>query len=348
MYWLGKLSINEYLNDVDREIQFSSTLRERVGHHIYGELWADNIKRFLHQKKLLERPIHIISANPHSIMNCLFAAKALKKDLGIKTIEEYALDLSQDKSGKLRSKVEKLAEKSGMHSIADSSGTNLHVQIFDMDKVDCEECPQEITIDHSQVSQQKPVLIVMDYAFGEQAYETMDELLKPFTYKGVKMPLSIQSVSIMGKAGILEGKKGEVMIPTAHIFEGTADNYPFNNQFSKEDFTGHGLSVFEGPMVTVLGTSLQNRDILRYFLRSSWRAIGLEMEGAHYQKAIQAASHIRNSVSSDIKIRYAYYASDNPLETGSTLASGGLGADGVKPTYLISIKILNQILGSIV
>jgi hypothetical protein len=26
----------------------------------------------------------------------------------------------------------------------------------------------------------KPVLIVMDYAFGEQAYETIDELLKPF------------------------------------------------------------------------------------------------------------------------------------------------------------------------
>jgi hypothetical protein len=27
-----------------------------------------------------------------------------------------------------------------------------------------------------------------------------------------------------------------------------------------------------------------------------------------------------------------------PLETGSTLASGGLGTTGVKPTYLITIK----------
>jgi hypothetical protein len=26
-----------------------------------------------------------------------------------------------------------------------------------------------------------------------------------------------------------------------------------------------------------------------------------------------------------LKVRYAYYASDNLLETGSTLASGGLG-----------------------
>ena len=98
-------------------------------------------------------------------------------------------------------------------------------------------------------------------------------------------------------------------------------------------------------MITVLGTSLQNKDILRYFLRSSWKAAGLEMEGAHYQKAIQAASMIRGSISKDVTLRYAYYASDNPLETGSTLASGGLGVDGVKPTYEITLAILKGVLG---
>ena len=133
------------------------------------------------------------------------------------------------------------------------------------------------------------------------------------------------------------------MVPTAHVFEGTADNYPLDNEFRKSDFEGFGLKVFEGPMITVLGTSLQNRDILRYFLRSSWKAVGLEMEGAHYQKAIQAAARIRNNIRPDAAIRYAYYASDNPLETGSTLASGSLGVEGVKPTYLITLNILNRI-----
>ena len=98
-------------------------------------------------------------------------------------------------------------------------------------------------------------------------------------------------------------------------------------------------------MVTVLGTSLQNKDVLEYFLDSSWKAIGLEMEGAHYQKAIQSASKIRNSIKKTVKLRYAYYASDNPLITGKTLASGSLGQDGVKPTYLITVQILNKILG---
>jgi hypothetical protein len=186
----------------------------------------------------------------------------------------------------------------------------------------------------------------MDYAFGEQAYETIDELLKPFTEKKKASYLNIASLSIMGKAGILEGGKGDLMIPSAHIFEGTADNYPFKNELCADDFEGHGLKVFEGTMVTVLGTSLQNKDILKFFHQSTWNVIGLEMEGVHYQKAIQSASKIRKSIREDVKVRYAYYASDNPLETGSTLASGGLGTTGVKPTYLITDKILTQLFNS--
>ncbi len=148
----------------------------------------------------------------------------------------------------------------------------------------------------------------------------------------------------MGKAGILEGNKGDIMVPTAHVFEGTGDNYPLENDFCESDFTESGLKYYEGTMITVLGTSLQNRDVLHHFLSSTWHAIGLEMEGAHYQKAIQSASRIRKSISSAIKVRYVYYASDNPLVTGSTLSSGSLGAEGVKPTYWITLKILEKIL----
>ena len=148
----------------------------------------------------------------------------------------------------------------------------------------------------------------------------------------------------MGKAGILEGSKGDIMIPSAHIFEGTADNYPFKNELSIEDFDNEDLKVFDGTMVTVLGTSLQNKELLKFFHDSTWNVIGLEMEGVHYQKAIQAASKIRRSINPDVKVRYAYYASDNPLKTGGTLASGGLGSSGVKPTYLITQQILKQIL----
>lgn len=342
-YWLGFRSTEEAAAGRDREITFSSALRERIGHHYYGEIWARNIKQFLLEKGLMERPIHIISANLHSVMNSLYAPKVFKK--GKQLLEEMARELSLPENDQLRKKVFEYAQKNGMYQLDDHSGTNIGVQLFDLAKVNTADLAPELEADAEYLKEKKPVLLVMDYAFGEQAYETLDELLKPLEQHEKRYPLQVASINIMGKAGILEGGKGDIMVPTAHIFEGTADNYPFENDFSKSDFTGFGLQVFEGPMITVLGTSLQNKDILQYFLRSSWGAIGLEMEGAHYQKAIQAATRIRRSGPSEVVVRYAYYASDNPLITGHTLASGSLGVDGVKPTYLITVKMLSRILG---
>lgn len=278
----------------------------------------------------------------HSVMNTLFAPNALKTPASKKDVFKVYESLSNKDNESLRNKVTKEALQNGMFYIEDTSGTNIDVQIFDTSKIDSTKT--DIKISKTTLEQKKPIILVMDYAFGEQAYETIDELLKPYKVKGKKIHLNVESVSIMGKAGILEGGKGDIMIPSAHIFEGTADNYPFENELKNEDLEGKGVAIYEGSMITVLGTSLQNKDILKFFHNSTWQVIGLEMEGAHYQKAIQAASKVRGSISSNVKVRYAYYASDNPLETGATLASGGLGTSGVRPTYLITRTILEQIL----
>ncbi|OAV44370.1 hypothetical protein [Lewinella sp. 4G2] len=347
-YWLGSLAKAEEEKNDDREISFSNTLRENTGHHYHGELWAENIKAVLLERKLIERPLHIISANLHSVVNALFSPAALSgKIKNLKGMFEYARSMSQAEFKHLRPEVFKLAFENGLTEIADTSGTNLGVQILDTAAFDPKVISAEIGFRPTRVPDQAPVILVMDYAFGEQAYESMDELLRPYhdPASGRVYDMPVESINIMGKAGILEGKKGDIMVPDAHIFEGTADNYPFQNDFSAADFEDQGLGVYTGPMVTVLGTSLQNIPILDYFLTSSWRAAGLEMEGAHYQKAIQAATHIRRSVNPDLKLRYAYYASDNPLQTGHTLASGPLGVSGVKPVYLCTLRILERILG---
>tara|TARA_B110000003_G_scaffold42848_2_gene40217 strand:- start:24560 stop:26245 length:1686 start_codon:yes stop_codon:yes gene_type:complete len=342
IYWLGKLAINESCHQQKRTVNFSSVLGEGIGHHIYGEIWANNIKKVLKDHDLLKRPIHIISANMHSVLNTIYASSSLpiiakqKKEF-----ELYEL-LSNEDSKPLQKKIKEFASENGLIFIKDTSGANINVQIIDSKKINL----IKTQFKKSDPKVEDPLIIVMDYAFGEQAYETMDELLKPYKEKGNSTHLNIKSISIMGKAGILEGRKGDIMIPSAHIFEGTADNYPFTNELSKEDLEGYGVTSFDGTMVTVLGTSLQNKDLLKFFHDSTWNVIGLEMEGAHYQKAIQAASRIRGNISDDVKVRYAYYASDNPLETGATLASGGLGMSGVTPTYAITHKILEQIFNS--
>ena len=340
IYWLGKLAINEVLDNKKRKITFSTVLIEEIGHHIYGDVWADNIKKILKENKLLQRPIHIISANMHSVLNSIYAKGALPEEAEEYEGFELFQLLSNADSKPLQKRVKEYASENGLIYVKDTSGTNINVQIIDTDKINFEVSSfnKENSIDKS------PVIIVMDYAFGEQAYETMDELLKPYWDSKNKNHLDVKSVSIMGKAGILEGGKGDIMIPDAHIFEGTADNYPFKNELSKEDLEGFGVEVFDGSMISVLGTSLQNKDLLEFFHDSTWNVIGLEMEGAHYQKAIQSASKIRGNISRKVKVRYAYYASDNPLETGATLASGGLGMTGVTPTYAITQKILEQIL----
>ncbi|GAA4829296.1 DUF6909 family protein [Algivirga pacifica] len=347
VYWLGKLAIDETFNDEPRHISFSPALRTRIGHHIYGERWANRIKQYLHENGLMDREIHIISANLHSVMNSLYFKEALGGGYKKLSLLDGIQELTRDKNRPLGDKILHYALDHGMHMIRENTGTNIAVQIFDTDKIDLKQLPEEIKGDLKGLKSRKPVIVVMDYAFGEQAFETMDELLKPYKHPSLEKPhcMNVHSISVMGKAGILYGGKGDIMIPSSHIFEGTADNYPFDNDFSKEDFADiEDLNTYEGSMITVLGTSLQNKDILEYFKESSWNSVGLEMEGAHYQKAIQGASRIRTNIRKDVIVRYAYYASDNPLETGSTLASGSLGNMGVKPTYVITQKILEKIL----
>lgn len=336
IYHLGNVSITDMKEVREREVHFSAILKERVGHHLFGEKWANKVKEVLVKNSLHMKPLHIISANMHSVKNMLFANDALKKKAT--TAVDYKLyqDISNKKD--LRDKILDYALNKGMIYIDDNSGSNIDVQIIDLSKIELKNSP------FSQFNYKgDEVILVFDYAFGEQAYEIMDELLRPYTFEEKVYTMKVKSISIMGKAGILNGGKGDIMIPTSHIFEGTADNYPFENALQLSDFEDDELQAFQGSMLTVLGTSLQNKDILSYFMNSSWKAIGLEMEGAHYQKAIQVASKIRHHISEDLFLCYAYYASDNPLETGSTLSSGGLGLTGVKPTYLITLKILEKI-----
>ncbi|WP_312206080.1 DUF6909 family protein [Epilithonimonas hominis] len=337
IYWLGQISLEDWKENREREIYFSAILQERVGHHLFGERWANKIKKVLVENDLHMRPLHIISANMHSVKNMVFANDALNKK-GTKEVD-YKLFADISNKKELQTKVLEYAEKQGMIYIDDNSGSNIDVQIIDLAKTELKN-----TVFADQKFKGDDVILVFDYAFGEQAFEVMDELLRPYEVKGEVYMMKVKSVSIMGKAGILTGGKGDIMIPTSHIFEGTADNYVFENALKATDFVDDEIKSFEGPMITVLGTSLQNKDILSYFMTTSWKAIGLEMEGAHYQKAIQVASKIRHHISPDLFVMYAYYASDNPLETGSTLSSGGLGLTGVKPTYMITHKIIEKIL----
>ncbi len=134
VYGLGKTSHREEAKNQDREISFTPTLRERVGHHLYGERWASHIKRYLLTQGLHERPLA------------------------------------------LRKQVAAYATENGLHELEDLSGTSIAVQLIDTAKLNLRKLPLELSFNPEYVKEQQPVILVMDYAFGEQAFETMDEV----------------------------------------------------------------------------------------------------------------------------------------------------------------------------
>ncbi|MBF0572285.1 MAG: hypothetical protein HQK69_00795 [Desulfamplus sp.] len=356
IYHLGKrLQRDQQSRDDALVIYFTPSLMSIIGHQRYGKLWALRIDHEISALNLQQRPLHIISANLHSVVNLIYgyaAIKNLSKHCEHKknpnkeiVIKEQNANINEDIytfCASLKDKTNQIIEfatSRGLYLLPDKSGANIDCQLIDTALLGDIEFYPDLKIDIAQMKD-KPLILVMDYAFGAQAFEAMEQLLKPYEQNGAKKALTNGSISIMGKAGILPGDKGDIMLATAHVCEGTSDNYIFENDLSPEEFDA-GVRVFVGPMATVLGTSLQNKDVLKMFM-SDWKAVGLEMEGGYYHKAINA-SIIKGNIPLKTKVRYAYYASDNPLKSGSTLAAGAMGKEGIKPTYMITKVILEKI-----
>ncbi len=134
IYKLGKLALNEEVKNDKRIITFSPVLRERLGHHIHGEIWANNIKERLISHDMFSRDIHIISANMHSVMNTIYAAQVFPERCQEKGLLAVYQQLGQRNNQSMRDKISAFALKNGMTYINDHSGTNIDVQIFDLNK----------------------------------------------------------------------------------------------------------------------------------------------------------------------------------------------------------------------
>ncbi|MEZ4524388.1 MAG: hypothetical protein R2941_00505 [Desulfobacterales bacterium] len=342
IYYMGKRIDEEresHLNSI--VIYLTPSLMNIIGHQKYGSKWANDIKEKLQSLHLDKRPLHIVSANLHSVVNLLYGYAAVKADRRGESVTDLfdLIHLIRER----RDVVFHFAREHGMYELPDRSGTHIDCQIIDTALLEGLNFHPELAVRLPAEEAERPVLLVMDYAFGTQAFEVMDNLLNPYAEGPPESLMNIRSISVMGKAGILPGKKGDIMLATAHVIEGTSDNYLFENDLDEKDFGRmEGIDIFTGPIITVLGTSLQNSDMLVRF-QKSWNTVGLEMEGGHYQRAISAAI-IKGHIPKDVKVRYAYYASDNPIVSGQTLAAGEMGAEGVRPTYLVTKVILQKVL----
>ncbi|MBI4851054.1 MAG: hypothetical protein HY819_04415 [Acidobacteria bacterium] len=312
-----------------------------------------------------ERPIHIISSNTHSTVNVLSGYARLHEDEVLSwgranSTDTEALDLIERHvntvhhtnliyylmKGYLRSlpdiRTSKIAydESLGITALPDIFMVGIDCQVIDLTKIDFNLIDPRLVVDRDKLMQTRPLIINFDYAFGEQAGTIIEELIMSFQKR-------IHSFSIMGKAGTVVGERGGIMIPSYLLQQGRNEIYDFpnGNGLKKEDFTdviATSRVYTNGPMLTVLGTVLQNNSMLNEYYEK-WHILGLEMEGIPYVRKLHQCNKL-GYLRDDIMINVAYYASDAPLIPGETL-SKELSFAGVDATYGINIVILNKLLG---
>ncbi len=294
--------------------------------------WVRIVNDHIERLGMVDRPIVIVSSNRHSLINCLspFVRKLASQEAWEK-LDDYARlsELLIDEPAR-RAKLECDAE-SGIH-LLETPDYMPFCQLVDLAEID----PQFVDTRLGWLERTDGVILNMDYAFGEEAFFLLNELLEC-------LGKQLRGIYIMGKAGTLVGKRGEVLLPTFFVKLGSGDTYEVGNCLSENDFEGFTDSAIHtgGPMLTVAGTFLQNREALRYF-RDRWHALGVEMEGTPYAKALEQA-RLRGRVSPDLAVGVAYYASDAPL-SGDFLSTP-LGSAGIGPVYAVSLAILRSIIG---
>ncbi|KAG5482749.1 hypothetical protein CUR178_06789 [Leishmania enriettii] len=224
-----------------------------------------------------------------------------------------------------------------------------------------EATPSAPQVKHGRL--QRHFLINMDFAFGAQAEGICRVIFSAFGKR-------IRSVSVMGKAGGLMGKRGDIQLASHVLLSKSSlileDNQDELRNCRNQDLTAQRLQELAGPRVqvhhgkvlTVTGTMLQNVHLLRYY-QQVWRCIGTEMEGSYFARVIE--DFYRQGIAHPgLTSRFAYYTSDLPLaqhdaemEERRTHRLGGEAAtlsapmnpqEGVPPLYAIARGILEKVL----
>jgi hypothetical protein len=230
----------------------------------------------------------------------------------------------------------RVERESGIHRIEQTVSTGVQVQLVDTNAVAYRSVDPGLRVSKKP---RRALIVNIDYAFGEQAQHIMRNLL-------VLYGRNIRSISFLGKAGALVGRRGDIVVPSAFVEQTTElfQPVPVPDQAVIAEL-GAALpdrSVHTGTMLTVDGTLLQNR-LMLHFYRHLWDAVGIEMEGSHYFRQVVESREL-GVIPEDTQLRFFYYVSDVPLEHASSLSSRLAPTEGVPPLYAITRSLLRRIL----
>ncbi|MFP4113941.1 MAG: DUF6909 family protein [Spirochaetota bacterium] len=302
-------------------------------------------------------PVHIVSSNTHSVGNCLSSWYSRHGDEMRAWTQSTSHPLAERKWANeydflyavardfftAKPEAAEAARSSevsqGIHRLRETASTGIQVQLIDMDRV-CRSDVDPDAVPHG--ARRRGLIVNIDYAFGAQAEHILRSLLLLFGR-------NVRSVRLLGKAGALVGNRGDVLVPTGFI-EQSGDQL-YEMPASYDERLGDVCSslqarlptgtVHAGSMLTVDGTLLQNRDMLRFY-RYIWSCVGMEMEGAYYYRQYREAQ-TTGLIDDDVRAGFYYYVSDIPLEHAANLSARLEPHEGVPPLYAITRQVLSTI-----
>ena len=363
---------------MDLEVQlFSGSLNE---YRRATRFWWDHIEASL--PDIARRPVYFISSNTHSIPNLLTGFALTQQDrlthflhtAGDEDLLGEWRDINQEETPSrpenflyyilkkyqatsqgmdLNQAQSAYEENNGMHRFPSEQAFDIEAQIIDLaalnpETIDPRLSPASLAgspTDWTFLKKSNALILNIDYPLGLAAYNLLVKI--------AEHTCPLLGVYIMGKAATLNGRRGDVMIPNVTYDEQSSNTYMYSNCFSASDVSPYliyGTVLDNQKSVSVLGTYLQNAQIMQVIYREGYTDI--EMEAGPYLSAVyelfrptrHPVDEIVNLYGVPFDLGILHYASDTPLTKGDNLGAGALSYFGVDSTYATSLAILRRII----
>lgn len=337
--------------------------------------WWRNVERHLPNISFADRPVYFISSNTHSMANLLGGFALQKEELlqefihakGSDDLRREYMDILQQNVPSSRENflyyalkklenahpdmvAERLANERniGLTRVPSQHAFDIEVQVVQLNKLRPDEIDTRLRLPYIGELQHSNALIVnIDYPLGMAAYQILTEIARNIA--------EVRGIYIMGKAAILNGRIGDVMIPNVVHDEHSLNTYLFDNCFVADDvapYLVYGTVMDNQKAITVPGTFLQNETYMSVFYQEGYT--DMEMEAGPYLSGIyemvRPVRHPYNEIISlyrtPFPVGILHYASDTPFSKGKNLGAQNLSYFGMDPTYAAMVAILRAILAT--
>ncbi len=334
--------------------------------------WWKNIAKVTNGRlHISKRPIYFVSSNSHSLVNLISGFALKEKNNLIKLIKKekpelyqiyqdilagennlpendflyfiskYYLDDPKNKAAK-----RDLEAKINLTTIPSSKYLDINTQIISLrDIASSKHLDPRLKIKSpTKLGKSDALIFNIDYPLGFAAYHILSEVLENVR--------EIRGVYVMGKAAVLNSEIGDIQIPRLVYDEHTGNSYIFSNCFNTffPFVNNQGSILTNQKAVSVLGTYIENEALLKHYSEENLTVI--EMESGPYLEAISEATFDHrhttdetvdlNSAPFDVGI--IDYTSDTPYSKARNMGVKTLTLDGIEPTYLASLAILQRII----